>query len=286
MRKLLFALLLVCAGSSVRADQFSLFAENDFVYNEDAYFTHGTRFQYLWDDDYGVALGQNMYTPQDLDTKELIPNDRPYAGWLYLSDFHTTYYTNSELFVEAQIGVTGHDSFADDTQTWVHEHIGSRIPQGWGNQIPNHIGALVLSRYTWYGYSSSWYAVDPYICTAVGNMNDYAGAGFLSYLGYNLPAKRNTQRTIPFKLFRNDNSWRPYAYVYGGVEPRYTPYNLLLRDSHFTIHQETFIFDRNAGVVFGCKYFELAVTLCYRSKEFSEQEYPERYGSAKLSFNF
>ncbi|HZY53425.1 MAG TPA: lipid A-modifier LpxR family protein, partial [Reyranella sp.] len=34
---------------------------------------------------FGISIGQNIYTPQDTDTSAPIPNDRPYAGWLYAS---------------------------------------------------------------------------------------------------------------------------------------------------------------------------------------------------------
>src|SRR6185295_14578038 len=33
----------------------------------------------------GISFGQNLYTPQDTDTSAPIPNDRPYAAWLYAS---------------------------------------------------------------------------------------------------------------------------------------------------------------------------------------------------------
>ena len=80
--------------------------------------------------------------------------------------------------------------------------------------------------------------------------------------------------------------WNPYAYVYAGVEPRLVLYSMMLEDHRFTIHPESFVYDENAGLVIGCKYFELAFTFCLRSKEFDEQPKPEKYGAAKISINF
>ncbi|NIT29347.1 MAG: DUF2219 family protein, partial [Candidatus Aminicenantes bacterium] len=30
-----------------------------------------------------LSVGQKMFTPRDITRRELIPEDRPYAGWLY-----------------------------------------------------------------------------------------------------------------------------------------------------------------------------------------------------------
>jgi len=268
------------------AGQFSLFAENDLVYHTDEFYTHGTRLQYITDNDLGVAIGQNMYTPTDITIKELIPNDRPYAGWLYFSTFVDVLpYWGGELFIENQIGMTGHDSFADDTQTLIHKWIHSRIPKGWNNQIPNHFGELLMGKYTYSLIGNKYFAIDPYIGAGVGNIVDYANHGILVYLGYNLPKNRNLTRTISFKVAEN-TGWNPYAYVYGGSELKYMAYNMLLSDSRFTIHPNDMIIDKLSGVVVGCRYVELAFTLCYRSKEFIEQEKDERFGSAKISINF
>src|SRR5262249_56404249 len=33
----------------------------------------------------GISVGQNLYTPADINTPQPIFNDRPYAAWLYAS---------------------------------------------------------------------------------------------------------------------------------------------------------------------------------------------------------
>src|SRR5437868_1390157 len=39
----------------------------------------------------GLSLGQNIYTPTDTDTTAALPNDRPYAAWLYGSSAFQIY---------------------------------------------------------------------------------------------------------------------------------------------------------------------------------------------------
>ena len=103
-----------CGGGPVRsrlpgpAGAFTILFENDILggFGEDKHYTQGTRFSWLspeaqvwhwveagaqklpfFPDDAHLratySLGQNLYTPEDIKTTELIVDDRPYAGWLY-----------------------------------------------------------------------------------------------------------------------------------------------------------------------------------------------------------
>ena len=86
-----------------------LYLENDLVSpgpKSDRDYTHGTRLQYTfdaeeaprwinpainllnpfnWDQatEFGLTVGQQIFTPGDLRSKLLIEDDRPYAGWLF-----------------------------------------------------------------------------------------------------------------------------------------------------------------------------------------------------------
>src|SRR5262245_46678349 len=82
--------------------------ENDLyaIDNSDRHYTNGVRLGWLSADDdvaewakaladelpfldptarrrMGVAVGHNLYTPENKASSEFIPSDRPYAAWLY-----------------------------------------------------------------------------------------------------------------------------------------------------------------------------------------------------------
>ncbi|MBW2363621.1 MAG: DUF2219 family protein, partial [Deltaproteobacteria bacterium] len=112
---LCFLCISTCTGISSAEDEdgyvVSIQFENDFFGGgTDRHFTHGTRLQYLskpiqWITDAAdkvpwfsvekalkhpedalkarasVSLGQNIYSPENIALSELIPDDRPYAGW-------------------------------------------------------------------------------------------------------------------------------------------------------------------------------------------------------------
>lgn len=77
------------------------------------------------------SLGQNMYTPEDTAATQLITEDRPYAGWLYMgfglvANQGTKRYDQLEL----ELGMVGSSSFAEDVQTFWHSLLGLQVPKG------------------------------------------------------------------------------------------------------------------------------------------------------------
>ena len=87
-----------------------------------------------------LALGQNIYTPNDTVTSTLIANDRPYAGWLYLGAgvvWKNATVRNSIVF---DLGVVGPWSFAQETQRLAHDVLNQGHPLGWDNQLHNELG--------------------------------------------------------------------------------------------------------------------------------------------------
>ena len=100
-----------------------------------------------------VFVGQEMFTPADLDESAVIPNDRPYAAWLYgglrfasLTDWDGagrfapwSKESSSYQSLELSLGVTGSWAQGEEAQTWFHQDIHDRIPQGWDNQAANEV---------------------------------------------------------------------------------------------------------------------------------------------------
>ena len=80
---------------------------------------------------------QRLQTPEDLQVKELIEDDIPYAGllaWqatLYAWDEHTADHFSLYL------GAVGPVTLAEQVQSMVHAVIAVKNPQGWDNQLNN-----------------------------------------------------------------------------------------------------------------------------------------------------
>ncbi|ETR68845.1 MAG: secreted protein [Candidatus Magnetoglobus multicellularis str. Araruama] len=172
---ILICMILLCSISSIYAinhnpvDQnyrrFSLYFENDAFANDDDQYTNGLKLTWsryglsrLPEDAlfhrwlYPIArrigfshpesektltfsIGQNIYTPNDIETSELIEDDRPYAGITYAEiGFHRKFQNQMHTFGFC-FGIVGPHSYAKEVQTFVHDLLNHTRPNGWVHQL-------------------------------------------------------------------------------------------------------------------------------------------------------
>lgn len=340
--------LSVTAGLPARAENddapvFSVQVENDlFATSTDRHYTNGIRLSYLTKakpcesgepclsgllrrltsvipafrdgEEHRIAysLGQNMFTPTDITVPEPIPDDRPYAGWLYaglgfvskntFEDSSARNYTRLDR-LELNIGVVGPLSAAEAIQKGWHDLFNFRPPRGWDNQIRNEPGLILLYERQWlfkekkriFNYLDVELA--PELGAAVGNIYTYGAAGARVRLGSNLPADYGPPRIRP-SLPGSDHfiaGERVSGYLFGAIEGRAIARNIFLdgntfRDSH-SVDKKHFVGDVQLGAaVVAPRYgilppFRLSYTYIWRSKEFKGQDFGDRFGSISLSFN-
>jgi hypothetical protein len=168
----LFLLVILALYSSVtiaqperEAKSLRVLLDNDFLNfrgaGTDRYYTNGVRIDYFFakkrkakfpssiliniskdnNNVYGWGLAQFMFTPQDITLPEIQYEDRPYGGALYaihsLQSIDTA--KKTKITTELFLGVMGSISFAEESQTLVHQIINSPKPEGWDNQVSNDI---------------------------------------------------------------------------------------------------------------------------------------------------
>jgi len=115
-----------------------------FIRDSGSEYTHKAEF----------SIGQNIYTPADTSRSDLIEDDRPYAGWSYVG---LAYYRKTEFekhldfldSVEIEVGMVGPLSFAEESQTLVHELRDIPTAKGWDHQLKNEPGLLVAFERKW-----------------------------------------------------------------------------------------------------------------------------------------
>lgn len=96
------------------------------------------------------SLGQNLYTPDDIQSAVPDPKDRPWAAFLYGSIGMASLNHNYIDELEATIGVVGPAALGEQTQRSVHKYItGSPLPQGWDNQLKNEPGLILSWQRRW-----------------------------------------------------------------------------------------------------------------------------------------
>lgn len=84
----------------------------------------------------GFEIGQKIFNPQTGAIPDRIYIDRPFAGYLYLgTNLNLLYKNESNLKLQARIGIVGEHAFGEEIQDAIHSVIGFYHPTGWQYQV-------------------------------------------------------------------------------------------------------------------------------------------------------
>jgi lipid A 3-O-deacylase len=323
-----FASAAIIAGSASAQEPpgprgtWSLTFENDLFGGGDGDYTNGVRFDYVsprnrltamgrfgrdnlgWLTDAGdwyesFALGQNIYTPDDISLPVPEPDDRPYGGYLYFGYALSADRGDRLDTIEIDLGVVGPASLAEQSQTLVHNIIGAQDPKGWDTQIENEPGIrIIYERKYRYGADLPIPVLDlsvdaaPHFNIALGNVDTSAGVGGTVRFGQDLGDDYGPPRVRPAVsspgFFRNEDdfSW----YLFAGVEGRVVGRNIFLQGNTFggvdgvTINR--FVGDVQVGAALQFGRVEFAYTHVIRTEEYAGQDGFSNFGSLNVRARF
>jgi len=202
---------------------------------------------------------------------------------------------SEQTFLSLQLGVVGPWSLAQESQKWVHDMTGSRIPAGWDNQIDNEIGLnLLFQQKNRFPIWREHLDFTSHIGGSLGNVFTFANAGGSFRLGPNLPQRFhiNKMEPVPRVLDRGtiERLRLDQSYIYLDFDGRVVLQNIFLdgntfSDSH-SVDKEYLVGDIEVG--FSVSVYKLDVMMGYifRSKEFKEQEKSNKFAAVRLIYNF
>ncbi len=336
MNRLLGLLLLLGAVAAARAQDplpeinirhstFTLVSENDkYFAGTDRHYTNGIKLTWLGETDLnqsrqfvqlaarfipwmdpehvdwrykvGFALGHNIYTPVDTDTPTLLPDDRPYAGWLYGSILLHAQLKNQLRLVELSLGVVGPSASGEEIQNAWHDVINVPHARGWSNQLHDEPGFQLswerrYRTWQWTGPTVSQLGVDLVLRHRItlGNIASHLAGGAVVRVGWRLPADFGADLIRPGggNTVNDGGPQRFSAYVYASGEARAVAHDIFLdgntwSDSH-SVDKRPLVADLNLGLVLYWPGFRLAYTQNYRTKEFYGQQRRDVFGSVGFS---
>ena len=294
--------------------------ENDRFAGQDRHYTNGVRASWITPDggvpgllrDVGDlipffpgdgelknswSIGQNMYTPKDLRATNPDPDDRPYAGWLYVSGGLAEVTERRMDRLQLTLGVIGPASLADKTQKEIHRIVGAPMPRGWDHQLGNEPTLMVsyerqvraLEHATGTGWQMD---VIRHWGATLGTPFTLINSGLTLRAGRNLPYGFGPSRIQPALpgsgLFvpRARRGW----YVFAGVDVRAVAWNVFLDGSTFRdspgVDRNPLVGDAQAGAVLSLGRARLTYTHVFRSREFTDQPEREDFGAVSLSWLF
>jgi len=294
--------------------------ENDIFGGTDRNYTNGNRFSYvspeagmgglhgpiaralLFADEndrvrWGLALGQSLYTPRDTEARRPLPDQHPYAAWVYGEYSVYAQDRDSLRMVGLQAGLVGPSAQGEWTQNNVHEIINSYEVNGWDNQLEDEPAfALMFERKERALIASEYVGLEldvvPHIGVALGTLRTQANAGATLRFGDDLKRDFGPPRIRPAMggsgYFEATPSFNWYLFV--GVEGRAVARNLFLdgntwKDSA-SVDKEPFVGELQYGLVLQYDRVQLAWTFVTRSRQFEEQERPQQFGAVSLSVKF
>jgi len=247
------------------------------------------------------TLGQNIYTPEDIEVRANQDDDRPWAAFLYGSVGVATLDDNHIDELEVTLGVVGPEALGEQTQKLVHSHVttDSPTPRGWNNQLDFEPGIVLSAGRRWPRFYQGRFAglkfqAEPNVNVSVGNIYTYAGSGLSLSLSPNDGALRDKPPRVRPSMPGSgyfETPERGFGWVlFAGLEGRAVARDIFLdgntfKDSH-SVDKKHFVADASAGVAFTYDRYRLAYSLNARSKEFDGQDKPAVFGSLTLSTRF
>ena len=268
-----------------------------------------------------VRFGQSIYTPEDYTRTDLIADDRPYAGLLYMGLAWNRRVqpkdANYEMLDtrELTLGVIGPWSLAEQSQNQVHRLRGIDRFSGWDHQLHNEpafqmamerkykrtVGASAVSR----GWSSD--VIGSY-AVRVGNIETAASAGVELRAGWNVPndfgsypIRPGTENRPPSAASglrtahqQSTGAPRPGTHAFVSIEAKAVAWDFsldgnLFQSSHH-VSRRPWVAQMAAGISSQWLVHDhgvrLALMRVWRTREFDGQSRDHEFGSMALSIEF
>ncbi len=251
-----------------------------------------------------VGIGQSMYTPEDITRRDLVANDRPYAG-VFRADlgFHVRHGRSMDSF-RFEAGIVGPHSFAGDFQMFLHRTFGWTYPEGWAHQLKDEVFLGVAYDRRWKVRAAAassgpdWELIG-HGGGSLSNLFTGLGGGLEIRAGWNLPSDFGTSllgpASCPGALFEDPKWQRPGPdhagfHVFAGLEVHAVARDLLLdgntfRSSH-RVDKLPLTADITAGLDLRHKRLKAGLLYAYQTRRFRGQNLKPVIGSLSLALLF
>jgi hypothetical protein len=272
--------------------------------------------------DYAMgAVGTlQIFTPEHIELREPITDDRPYAGYTYAGVF---FQRANRLpangwpavweSLELDVGIMGPSSLAENAQEMIHHYYKYQLPEGWDNQVHDELQLSLKYNRRWRvdawkpPEGSPWwlprFQILPELGFTAGTLQDELRGGAVFRLGWNMPDDFGPGRLeMPgdftwiapcscdpygWKEFWSQQSFTLFARPFG----RLVAHNALLSGDNFrdadlvTKDPLPGVFGTEFGLTHRIgKFVEFTYSQTYQSAEFRGQKGWDGWGSLSLAF--
>ena len=246
-----------------------------------------------------ITLGQAIYTPGDRMRNDLIAEERPYAGWLYLGLGYNERRRPTDAdhdrldSLEVNLGIVGPLALAKPIQDAIHDLRGFERWNGWRNQLRNEPGVQVVAERKFkHRFSGGTADAIGHYGMSVGNVATWLNAGVELRAGSALPddfgsspVRPAGNNTSPGSLARDGTrKLRRGVHGFASFDLRAVARDIFLdgntfRASH-SVKKEPWVADITLGAAAFAGAWKLSFARVYRSREFEGQPSLDFHGPA------
>jgi hypothetical protein len=254
-------------------------------------------------DFWGVAIGQSIFTPENINVVPAPADQHPYAGWLYMQimvgveddregarrgRFLDTY--------ELEFGIVGPSALGEEAQRGIHEALGAPDPQGWDSQLHDEFAFAVSYDRRWraarlFGDFLGGLEADltPNAGITLGTLRTEVRIGAIARIGQRIDNDYGPPRVRPslsgVEHFEGGAlSWS----IFAGVQGRAVARNLFLDGNTFedsaSVERNPYVADFQTGFSISAGDWRLAYTYVWRTEEFETQPTRQDFGALALSW--
>jgi len=244
-----------------------------------------------------LSLGQNIYTPDDITRSDIIEDDRPYAGNLYLS---LGIHSRSERRCQTlgmSLGIVGPHAYAMEAQRGIHKIINGVRPLGWTHQLGDELALGFTCETKWKTLKKGVFRklgleFINHLAGGVGNIYTYASSGAQFRFGWNLPGdfgasliKPNGDRSVDI---RERGGFGVHFFIL--VDGKAVLRDIFLdgntfRDSH-RVDKKNFTADIIPGFSLRKGRFNFNYSHVYWTRKFTTESRDQVFGTFSISYSY
>lgn len=254
-------------------------------------------------DFWGLAIGQSIFTPENITATPAPPDQHPYAGWLYIqvmvgaeedrADGREPRYLDT---YELELGIVGPSALGEEAQRGIHQALGAPDPQGWDSQLNDEVAFAVSFDRRWRPPWAQWstdiggleFDLTPNAGLTLGTLRTEARAGLAARVGWRLDNDYGPPRVRPSLAGVEHFSGGALSWqVFAGVQGRAVAHNLFLDGNTFedsaSVERTPLVTDYQTGFSISAGDWRLAYTYVWRSEEFETQPTRQDFGALAIS---
>ncbi len=255
---------------------------------------------------WGVAIGQSIFTPEDISANPAPPDQHPYAGWLYMQlmvaaeqDVPAGRRPGYLDTYEVEFGMVGPSAMGEEAQRGIHQLLNAPDPQGWDSQLDDEFAFAASFERRWralrvftdYVPGGLEFDLTPNAGATLGTLRTEARAGVTARIGYRIDSDYGPPRVRPslsgVEHFTGGGfSWSFFV----GVQARAVGRNLFLDGNTYvdsaSVERRELVGDLQAGFIVTSGDWRAAYTYVTRTKEFDTQPTQQDFGALALSWRF